>query len=366
MRPWDKRGNAFTLVELLVVVSIIALLISILLPSLRKAREQAKSIKCLGHMRGMGQAAMVFSSDHDGRIQLVAAEGNVETADPGRQRFAYGAGDELLAWPVAFAQVIATGFRDNWNWGVRATDFEDAEQKQEYINKSMDLYICPGDKVQLASSFFPRHEGMYGFGLPTDGDPANPSPPVDKMAYWGRLSYGVNEDVAGGDGPEYDFWPSCWRAAPSKNDGGWEACEGGRKYGPSTGCFQSSSGSRLEGQLGKIFDPGKVGLFFETGPESKEQAKLYPTQFANLVNSATYSGAPAKSGPYLGNAQQVHPWRIPTNRHPDGQINVSFADGHAETVRAREYTHNTTVKRKLPSRYAPRVRVSPFNPHGVE
>ena len=325
-RPGQRAStprNGFTLIELLVVVSIIALLIAILLPSLRQAREQARVVKCLAHVRGLGQASFVFTQDHHGRFQLAAADSAVNTVDPDHTKYAYDENGELLAWPVALGQ--AMGFEDyqrNSDWGVLGNTWVAADQNRRAIDQGLEIATCPSDKVKISTPFYPR--------------PGN-------VAYWGYLSYAISEDIVGAnDLPEGGPLPACWK--------------NGYK-----GQLSDHAGDRLLGNLDKVFDPGTALLMIDAGPESIAEARSISADpigqyaYANLIISAQ------ARGPYLGDAQLTWRKRIPRARHPGGRLNVLFADFHGSTIKPVEFWTDRVVK-NLPIRFAPRVRISPYRP----
>jgi len=76
------KRKAFTLIELLVVVAIIALLISILLPSLSRARELAKRAVCASNLRGIGQGAHIYANDNSEWFPIHFNRAEITTIGP--------------------------------------------------------------------------------------------------------------------------------------------------------------------------------------------------------------------------------------------------------------------------------------------
>src|SRR5210317_1700537 len=91
----NKHGG-FTLIELLVVIAIIAILMAILMPALNRVREQGKRMVCLGNLKQMGLAWIMYADENDGKL----VNGAIGFSD---QDTGWGKHVNELAWIDAFS-----------------------------------------------------------------------------------------------------------------------------------------------------------------------------------------------------------------------------------------------------------------------
>jgi prepilin-type N-terminal cleavage/methylation domain-containing protein/prepilin-type processing-associated H-X9-DG protein len=100
--------RAFTLVELMIVIGIIAVLIAILMPALGTAKEQANRIKCANNLRQIGACSVAFAADK-GRVPFASQQWQtwIYSKDFYYLETLYGAADSLFVCPsIADANVV--------------------------------------------------------------------------------------------------------------------------------------------------------------------------------------------------------------------------------------------------------------------
>jgi prepilin-type N-terminal cleavage/methylation domain-containing protein len=101
------RRSGFTLIELLVVVAIIAVLIAILLPSLGRARDQAKVARCASTLRSVYQGIQTYISEYDGALMPA----KINNSLGGGAANSYWFGPQLLG--AAWGKNSGLAFKDS-------------------------------------------------------------------------------------------------------------------------------------------------------------------------------------------------------------------------------------------------------------
>lgn len=134
----DHKRNAFTLVELLVVIGIIALLISILLPSLARAREQAKFVQCQSNLRQINQAIMMYVAENDGYFPR-----------PQVGRWTWNGQDPARSWPQWFYSGD-----DQGSWGPVASIPQEDRPLARYLKGDLQVHRCPNDDAAEAGEAY--------------------------------------------------------------------------------------------------------------------------------------------------------------------------------------------------------------------
>lgn len=178
------RRHGFTLVELLVVIGVIAILISILLPALNRARAQARMVGCLSNMRQIGTGMALYLADSQGMLPRGRWDSAPDKALHGTR------------WLVRLASYyrLDGGKYSGGNW--------------DYTSKT--ILVCPADQVSLQRGNLrdSTWEGASYFGngriisyndaaganrkITRMGPPAERLLMTEKQGYWyGAMDRGV-------------------------------------------------------------------------------------------------------------------------------------------------------------------------------
>jgi prepilin-type processing-associated H-X9-DG protein/prepilin-type N-terminal cleavage/methylation domain-containing protein len=120
-----RRRHAFTLVELLVVIGIIALLIGILLPALNKARQQASKLACAANLHNMGLLMAMYVDQYKESFPM--------------SRGVFDSTGAEMTWGALLSQMMHVGF------GSAAS----VASSNANVAKSRGIFICPDD-IQFA------------------------------------------------------------------------------------------------------------------------------------------------------------------------------------------------------------------------
>jgi len=333
-QPLSTRSTpgGFTLVELLVVIGIIAVLIGILLPTLNRAREGARSVKCLSNMRQLAQATLMFAAENRGRMPgrggtsvLVWDDATLSARQATSAEAATGQCMDWIAWmrkkdPVTGSTDTASAADQNITFSglakfmaARPMYHSTPDEANTIGEKLQDLYRCPSDNLENRPKNSADNNGHRG-------------------AY--RYSYSLNSNVGmSKGGPQTAGW-----AAPNPPASGVPA--GMRSWGTFTG------------KVASIKQASDIILFVCESELTIDDGVFTanPYNWGSGAINAVATRHDLKIAKATGNVFGV------SDPNQNGYGNVSFCDGHAERM-----SRVDALKQKHSGNPYPDPTTPPFN-----
>ena len=174
---------AFTLVELLVVIGIIAVLLGLLMPMMARARQQAQLTACKSNLRSIGQALEMYSNDYR-RFPDGITSGNFAY----RMRPGLKTGGDPAALPETYGlAAVLHGLQPG-------QDISGGLPKPKYISGVSEVWVCPSQPAHMAA-----FGNTYAFALRSDLTASYRAKHPDTLMVWDNFT--LKPGLSGFRGP---------------------------------------------------------------------------------------------------------------------------------------------------------------------
>lgn len=280
----QRHTRAFTLIELIVTIAIIALLVSILIPSLSSARRSAKANACLSHLKGVGSGFSVY---------LVENEDQFPPHRLGRV-------------PPASMNVFVNDFRrrqPRWQWFIK-TDFGPVINPTPFQGRMIDPLGYFHDQESVLGPAIAKQARTMTHDLFT-------CPALDDEAF--------DHDIRDGAfGYNYQYLGN---ARQDRSPGRWDHFSVGlhriRNAGSTVLVADSRGADRKHGKHSYMLDPPRLA-------EEVNAKRFGPVSGNDLLDPVE---------PYVppGLDPAVYAYSPAEARHND-RVNIVFVDSHAESM----------------------------------